>query len=75
MIKVNCKNGIEPVKEEYPCLKTLIQGRIVLFTAPKTGYVLKGIPGDVTPLLYYSDCWCEDIYEPYTGIVELSNEL
>ena len=75
MIEVNCKDGIELVKEEYPCLKKAYSGRIIAFTAPNTGYELKGILGDTAPFLYYSEDWSEEVYKPYTGTVELSNEL
>ena len=75
MIKVNCKDGSEPVKEEYPCLKISKSKRIVAFTARQTGYELQGIPGDRATFLYYSDCWNEALYKPYPGTVELSNEL
>ena len=52
MIKVNCKDGSEPVKEEYPCLKISKSKRIVAFTARQTGYELQGIPGDRATFLY-----------------------
>ena len=74
MIKVNCKDGIEPVKEEYPCLKrAAYSGRIVLFTAPKTGYELHG--GDLIHNFHDSQTWEEEGFQLYTGPLELSNEL
>ena len=75
MIKVNCKDGNELVKETYPCLKISKSKRIVAFTGPQTGYELQGIPGDRATFLFYSNRWNEAIYEPYPGTVELSNEL
>ena len=74
MIKVNCKDGIEPVKEEYPCLKkSTYYGRIVLFTASRTGSELEG--GKLPTKFNYSTAWAEEDFKPYTGTVELSNEL
>ena len=75
MIKVNCKDGIDPVKEEYPYLKKSVNGRIVAFTAPNIGYELKGILGSIVTPFYHSQRWREESYKPYTGTVELSNEL
>lgn len=74
MIKVNCKDGIELVKEEYPCLKKSGHyARIVLFTAPKRGYELAG--GKLITKFHYSESWAEEDFRLYTGTVELSNEL
>ena len=74
MIKVTCKDSTEPVKSEYPCLKvSRYYKRIVLFTAPKTGYELEG--GKFTTRFHHSECWEEGDFQPYTGTIELSNEL
>ena len=71
MIKVNCKDSNEPVKEKYPCLKRSINyGRIVLFSGPEIGYELKG------PTAFcYAETWAEKDFKLYTGTIELSNEL
>ena len=75
MIKVTCKNGIEPVKEEYPCLKKSVGfERIVLFVGPKRGFEL--VAGlDRRSDFHYSESWAEEGFESCTGTVELSNEL
>ena len=73
MIKVNCKDGIEPVKKEYPCLKKSQNGRIVLFTDRGRGFELEG--GRMTTDFHFSITWIEEDFELYTGTVELSNEL
>ena len=74
MIKVTYRPGIEPVKEEYPCLKKSgYYNRIVLFTGPQKGYELAG--GELTVKFHYSESWSEEDFRPYTGTIELSNEL
>ena len=74
MIKVNCKDGIESVKEEYPYLKKgTAGGRIVLFTAPGTGYELHG--GRRSTHFHSCNSWLEAEFRLYPGTVELSNEL
>ena len=74
MIKVNCTAGIERVEEEYPCLKKAVNlGRIVLFTAPKTGFELDG--GGLQTNFHHSESWAEESFQLYPGTVELSNAL
>ena len=75
MIKVNCKDGSEPVKETYPCLKKSVGfERIVLFVGLKTGYeLIAGLDRETD--FHYSESWAEEGFELYTGTVELSNEL
>ena len=74
MIKVNCKDGIESVKSEYSCLKKAIDGgRIVLFTAPGTGYELDG--GRRPTHFHSCNSWLEKEFRLYPGTIELSNEL
>ena len=73
MIKVNCKGGIEPVREQYPCLKITKKGRIVLFTAPGVGCELEG--GENSTRFHYCDVWIKEDFQLYTGTIELSNEV
>ena len=74
MIKVNCKDGSEPLEEKYPCLKKSVHfGNIVLFTAPGIGYELDG--GRCSTDFHYSHSWIEEDFRLYTGTIELSNEL
>ena len=74
MIKVNCKDGSESVKEEYPCLKKArASGRIILFTAPRTGSELQG--GYSLTTFQHATGWIEEDFQLYTGTIELSNEL
>ena len=73
MIKVICKDGIEPVKGQYPCIKATKGGRIVLFTAPTIGYELRN--REKSTSFHWSNCWVEEDFQLYTGTVELSNEI
>lgn len=55
----------------YPCIKISKEGRIVLFTAPKSGTLLSGAnykPGEV------SGSWCEEDFSLFEGRITLSNE-
>jgi hypothetical protein len=75
-------------KSEYPCLKENVNeyGKIVvLFIAPGTGMVVfsDGERSGVNPVgeisgmtLKDKSCnewWLEDIYMPFNGVIELSN--
>ena len=74
MITVTCKDDDSKTEEEniYPCLKICENsGRIVLFTAPATGYHLCGDGGD--RFMYRSETWPEDVYVMYSGTIELKN--
>ncbi len=73
MINVVVKKDHVTDKSDYPCLKIANTGRIVLFTGIKTGYQLVG--DDYYGFLYYATDWCEGEFEPYTGTLELSNNM
>ena len=59
---------------KYPCLLILEDGDlIVAFQSHNTGTVISDDSGNFH-VGYHSNGWCEDLYTPYTGVIELSNE-
>ncbi len=72
-IRVTANNDGSAEGQQYPILKERIMvGHIVLFTAPRTGTMLKPEDGTYT-IGEHSTGWYEDAYEVYNGSITLEN--
>ena len=75
MIKSVINNGKPSKKEKYPYLGVTEQGKVILFTAEKTGVVVVPRSGhEPQPVGHFSEIWGEDNFTPLKGSITLSNE-
>ena len=70
-IKVTINKAEVPENSEYPCLKISRLETLVYFTGPRAGTVLSASFRHVGE---YSDDWCEENFEPFSGTVTLKND-
>lgn len=70
-MKVKIKNENKSTEIKYPCLMVSARGTIVLFCKSGVGTVIRS---DTSPVGSYENGWCMDLFTPFTGTIELSND-
>lgn len=70
-MKVNIKDNSTSTEIKYPRLMVSDKGTIVLFTGNDVGTILKS---DDYETGHYANDWAEQLFKPFTGTIELSND-